>query len=97
MLESRPNWPKEARQLMESAVARILDDLEQRGGLKGSDIANIVNASRPTVSRWKSGKASPPHAPQTLIAALRYVVDRLSDFLHTSRGTAMASCETSAA
>jgi hypothetical protein len=28
---------------MESAVARILDDLEQRGGLKGSDVANIVN------------------------------------------------------
>ncbi|MDO8434948.1 MAG: hypothetical protein Q7S58_21320 [Candidatus Binatus sp.] len=65
---------------MESAVARILDDLEQRGGLKGSDVANIVNASRPTVSRWKSGKASPPLATQTIIADLRYVVDRLSDF-----------------
>ena len=65
---------------MDSAVARILDDLEQRGGLKGSDVANIVNASRPTVSRWKSGKASPPLATQTIIADLRYVVDRLSDF-----------------
>jgi transcriptional regulator with XRE-family HTH domain len=65
---------------VESAVARILDDLEQRGGLKGSDVANIANTSRPTVSRWKSGKASPPLATQTLIADLRYVVDRLSDF-----------------
>ena len=65
---------------MKSAVARILNDLEQRGGLKGSDVANIVNASRPSVSRWKSGKASPPLATQTIIAALRYVVDRLSDF-----------------
>jgi transcriptional regulator with XRE-family HTH domain len=63
-------------------VARILRDLEQRGGLKGSDIANIVDASRPTVSRWKSGKASPPLATQTVIADLRYVVERLSDF-HT--------------
>jgi transcriptional regulator with XRE-family HTH domain len=72
--------PREAGQLMDSAVARILDDLEQRGGLKGSDVANIVNASRPTVSRWKSGKASPPLATQTIIADLRYVVDRLSDF-----------------
>ena len=65
---------------MESAVARILDDLEQRGGLKGSDVANIGNVSRATVSRWKSGKASPPLATQTIIADLRYVVDRLSDF-----------------
>jgi transcriptional regulator with XRE-family HTH domain len=69
-----------AKQQTDSAVSRILDDLEERGGLNGSDIANIVNASRPTVSRWKNGKASPPLATQTIIADLRYVVDRLSDF-----------------
>jgi transcriptional regulator with XRE-family HTH domain len=68
------------RSKTESAVARILADLEQRGGLKGSDVANIVNVSRPTVSRWKNGKASPPLATQTIIADLRYVMDRLSDF-----------------
>ena len=62
-----------------NAVARILDDLEQRGGLKVSDIANITKTSRPTVSRWKNGKASPPLTTQTVIADLRYVVDRLSD------------------
>lgn len=65
---------------MPTAVARILKDLQDRGGLKGADIANIVDTSRPTVSRWKSGKASPPLATQTIIADLRYVVDRLSDF-----------------
>src|SRR5579885_2917640 len=65
---------------METAIGRILEDLEQRGGLKGSDVANIVNTSRPTVSRWKSGKSSPPLATQTIIADLRYVVERLSDF-----------------
>jgi transcriptional regulator with XRE-family HTH domain len=75
-----PRPKARAKQPLESAVARILDDLEQRGGLKGSDVANIANTSRPTVSRWKSGKASPPLATQTLIADLRYVVDRLSDF-----------------
>ncbi|HVN29933.1 MAG TPA: antitoxin Xre/MbcA/ParS toxin-binding domain-containing protein [Candidatus Binataceae bacterium] len=66
--------------MTETAIARILDALEQHGGLKSADIANIVNTSRPTVSRWKSGKASPPLATQTIIADLRYVVDRLSDF-----------------
>ena len=79
-LESRPSrTERKPNPPGLSAVARILVDLEQRGGLKGSDIANIVNTSRPTVSRWKSGKASPPLATQTVIADLRYVVDRLSD------------------
>src|SRR3984885_10639290 len=75
-----PRPKARAKQPLESAVARILDALDQRGRLKGSDVANIANTSRPTVSRWKSGKASPPLATQTLIADLRYVVDRLSDF-----------------
>ena len=78
---------------MSTAVARILDDLKERGGLRGADIANIVDVSRPTVSRWTSGKGSPSIHTQTVIADLRYVVERLSDFytpdetrlwLHTS-------------
>ncbi|HUO86350.1 MAG TPA: antitoxin Xre/MbcA/ParS toxin-binding domain-containing protein [Thermoanaerobaculia bacterium] len=65
---------------MSTAVARILDDLRQRGGLRGVDIANIVDVSPPTVSRWSQGKAAPSLHTQTVIADLRYVVDRLSDF-----------------
>lgn len=65
---------------MPTAVARILDDLKDRGGLRGADIANIMNVSPPTVSRWSSGKGMPSLHTQTLIADLRYVVDRLSDF-----------------
>lgn len=65
---------------MSTAVARILGDLKERGGLRGVDIANIVDVSCPTVSRWTSGKGSPSIHTQTVIADLRYVVDRLSDF-----------------
>lgn len=65
---------------MSTAISRILDDLRDRGGLKGVDIANIVDASPPTVSRWTKGRASPPLHTQTIIADLRYVVDRLVDF-----------------
>ncbi len=32
------------------------------------------------VSRWSNGKASPDLRTQTVIAELRYVVDRLGDF-----------------
>jgi transcriptional regulator with XRE-family HTH domain len=76
-----------------TAVSRILEHLRDDGGLQGKDIANIVSVSPATVSRWSSGKASPDLRTQTVIAELRYVVDRLSDFytadetriwLHTS-------------
>lgn len=65
---------------MSTAVARNLEDLRVHGGLKGTDIANIVHVSRPTVSRWKNGTSAPPIRTQTILANLRYVVDRLSDF-----------------
>jgi transcriptional regulator with XRE-family HTH domain len=65
---------------MSAAVARILDDLRSRGGLQGKDIANIVDVSPAAVSRWSRGNGSPNLRAQTLIAELRYIVERLSDF-----------------
>lgn len=65
---------------MSTAVARILDDLRQRGGLKGIDVANMTAVSPATVSRWTSGSASPHPKTQLLMSDLRYVVDRLAEF-----------------
>ena len=65
---------------MATAVSKILDHLKDDGGLQGKDIANIVAVSPATVSRWSSGKATPDLKTQTVIAELRYVVDRLADF-----------------
>lgn len=64
---------------MAGAIANILDDLEDRGALKGTDIANIANVSAATVSRWRTGKATPQPRTQLVVADLRYVVDRLSE------------------
>ncbi|HZT21053.1 MAG TPA: helix-turn-helix domain-containing protein [Dongiaceae bacterium] len=62
-----------------SAVRKILDQLREEGGLQGKDIANIVAVSPATVSRWSNGKATPDLRTQTVIAELRYVVDRLAE------------------
>ena len=64
---------------MPSAIANIINDLEDRGRLKGTDLANIADVSAATVSRWRTGKATPQPRTQLLIADLRYVVDRLAD------------------
>jgi transcriptional regulator with XRE-family HTH domain len=63
-----------------TAIARLLDDLRQRGGLTGRDIANILGVSPPTVSRWASGESWPTIEKQRIIAELRWVAERLSDF-----------------
>jgi transcriptional regulator with XRE-family HTH domain len=65
---------------MASAVSKIIDDLRNRGDLKGTDVANIAAVSPATVSRWTAGKALPHPKTQLLISDLRYVVDRLSEF-----------------
>ena len=48
--------------------------------MQGKDIANITSVSAATVSRWSNGRATPDLHTQTVIAELRYVVDRLADF-----------------
>lgn len=65
---------------MANAVASIINDLRHRGGLKGTDVANIASVSPATVSRWTSGSASPHPKTQLLISDLRYLVDRLAEF-----------------
>jgi transcriptional regulator with XRE-family HTH domain len=65
---------------MASAIAKVLDDLRERGGLKGTDVANVASVSPATVSRWTAGKAFPHPKTQRLISDLRYVVERLAEF-----------------
>ena len=65
---------------MSAAVARLVEDLRTRGGLKGTDLANITEVSQATVSRWAAGKASPHPKTQLVISDLKYVVDRLAEF-----------------
>jgi transcriptional regulator with XRE-family HTH domain len=64
---------------MATAVANLIDELRKRGGLKGTDVANITAVSPATVSRWTSGASFPHPKTQLLISDLRYVVDRLAE------------------
>jgi transcriptional regulator with XRE-family HTH domain len=65
---------------MSGAVSKMIDDLRERGGLKGTDVANIASVSPATVSRWTAGTAFPHPKTQLIISDLRYVVDRLAEF-----------------
>jgi DNA-binding transcriptional regulator YiaG len=56
---------------MTNAVARIIEELRSRGGLKETDVANIASVSPATVSRWIAGKALPDPQTQLIVSHLR--------------------------
>jgi transcriptional regulator with XRE-family HTH domain len=62
------------------AVPRYIDELAEVGGLSGTDIANIAEVSKATVSRWKSGSIRPHPKTQLVLSDLYYVVDRLREY-----------------
>jgi transcriptional regulator with XRE-family HTH domain len=65
---------------MSNAVARKLDSIRNKGGMKNIDVANVLGLRPETVSRWNQGKAFPqPDAERTLLE-LEYIIDELSDF-----------------
>lgn len=68
---------------VQTAFARFIGELEHNGGLRGTDIANITDVSKATVSRWRTGSAKPQPANELRIADLHYVVGRLSEVYDT--------------
>lgn len=62
------------------AAAQYLDRLEAGGALRATDIANVVDVSKATVSRWKSGRYRPQPAHELILSDLHYVVGRLAEY-----------------
>ena len=65
---------------MSSAVARKLESIRTKGGLKSVDVANVLGLRPEAVSRWNQGKAFPHPDKEKLLLELEYIVDELSDF-----------------
>lgn len=65
---------------MQSAVSRYIGELAEVGGLKGTDIANITDVSKATVSRWKSGDIKPHPRNELILSDLYYIVGRLNEY-----------------
>jgi transcriptional regulator with XRE-family HTH domain len=63
-----------------AAIARYLENLQSDGGLKFTDIANITDVSKATVSRWKSGAVRPHPRTELILSDLHYVISRLQEY-----------------
>jgi transcriptional regulator with XRE-family HTH domain len=67
-----------------TALARKLDSLREKGGMRHVDVANLLGTRPETVSRWNQGKAYPHSDTEKELLELEYVVDQLSDFYEPS-------------
>ncbi len=54
-----------------------LQELQERGGLKRTDIANCTGVTKKTVSRWGNGESMPNKKSKLIISELLEVVERL--------------------
>lgn len=63
---------------MSNAVAKRLDDIQERSGISGRDIAQLLSTTPETVSRWRSGRTSPHRANLERLLKLDWLVDQLS-------------------
>src|ERR1700686_169685 len=66
--------------MQQGAVPRYLEELQDIGGLKGTDIANVTDVSKATVSRWKAGAIKPHPRNELILSDLYYVVGRLQEY-----------------
>lgn len=64
---------------MTNAIARKIESIEKKGGMKSVDIANVIGSRPETVSRWNKGKAFPQPDKEKLLLDLDYIVEQLSD------------------
>lgn len=64
---------------MSSAVARKLDSLRTKGGMRNIEVANLLGTRPETVSRWNQGRAYPHAGTEKTLLELEYIVDQLSE------------------
>lgn len=64
---------------MSSALARRLEAIETQGGIKGRDVAQLLDTTPETVSRWRSGRASPQRERLQRLLSLEWLIGELSE------------------
>lgn len=63
-----------------TAIERNIQDIEAIGAMTGVDIANIVDVSKATVSRWRTGTKRPCLESPKILSDLAYAVRRLEEY-----------------
>ena len=65
---------------MASALAERLERIKELGGITGRDIAQLLDTTPETVSRWSSGKIDPQHVRLHRVLELEFFLSELAEF-----------------
>jgi transcriptional regulator with XRE-family HTH domain len=63
-----------------TAVAGRLESIRERGGIRSREIAQLLDTTPQTVSRWQTGRAEPQPEGLRRLLALEWLVEQLGDF-----------------
>lgn len=67
------------REAAVSGVAQRLESIHQRAGISYRDVAQLMNTTPETVSRWRSGRVDPQPTKLKKLATLAWLVEELSE------------------
>ncbi|SDF19571.1 Protein of unknown function [Blastococcus aurantiacus] len=65
---------------MPGAVADRLDSIKQHAGIRGREIAQLLDTTPQTVSRWQQGHVDPQPSKLQNLLTLEWLTDQLAEF-----------------
>ena len=65
---------------MAGIVAERLENMKRKSGITGRDVAQLLDTTPETVSRWKSGRVEPQTERLHRLLALEFILDELLEF-----------------
>jgi len=65
---------------MAGAVATRLNSIRERGGIKSREVAQLLDTTPQTVSRWTTGKVEPQSDRLHRLLILEWLVGELAEF-----------------
>lgn len=65
---------------MAGAVAQRLDAIREHGGIRSREVAQLLDTTPQTVSRWRTGKVEPQPDRLQRLLTLEWLIGELSEF-----------------
>jgi len=63
-----------------SALAIRLDSIRDNGGIKSREVAQLLDTTPQTVSRWQTGKVEPQRGHLERLLAMEILIGELAEF-----------------
>ena len=65
---------------MPGAVAERLDSIRRNAGVRGREIAQLLDTTPQTISRWQQGHVDPQPSKLQQLLSLEWLADQLHEF-----------------